>query len=52
MATKYKLRQTAIDDLREIGKYTLENYGKTQRDKYLDGLKERFELLSNNPNFG
>jgi toxin ParE1/3/4 len=52
MSTKYKLRQTAIDDLREIGKHTLENYGKTQRDKYLDGLKERFELLGNNPNFG
>jgi toxin ParE1/3/4 len=52
MAIKYKLRRTAIDDLREIGKYTLENYGKAQRDKYLNGLKERFELLGNNPNFG
>lgn len=52
MATTYKLRQAAIDDLREIGQYTLENYGKAQRDKYLNGLKERFELLGNNPNFG
>ena len=52
MPVKYKLRQTAIDDLMEIGQYTLENYGKTQRDKYLGGLKERFELLGNNPNFG
>ena len=45
MATNYKLRQAAIDDLREIGQHTLENFGEAQRDKYLNDLNERFELL-------
>ncbi|MEE8058167.1 MAG: type II toxin-antitoxin system RelE/ParE family toxin [Pseudomonadales bacterium] len=49
---KYKLRQAAKNDLKEIGRYTLKNHGKTQRDKYLKGLEERFELLSGNPGFG
>jgi toxin ParE1/3/4 len=52
MAKKYKLRQTAIHDLRNIGRYTLKHHGKVQRDKYLNGLEKRFELLSSNPNFG
>jgi toxin ParE1/3/4 len=52
MAKKYKLRQTAIYDLRNIGRYTLKHHGKVQRDKYLNGFEGRFELLSSNPNFG
>ncbi|MBV1916083.1 MAG: type II toxin-antitoxin system RelE/ParE family toxin [Pseudomonadales bacterium] len=52
MPIKYKLRQTAINDLNDIGRYTLRNYGKVQRDKYLTGLGDRFELLGENPNFG
>lgn len=48
----YKLRQSAKNDLKEIGRYTLKNYGKTQRDRYLRGLKKRFELLGENPGFG
>jgi len=49
---KYKLRQTARNDLKDIGRYTLKNHGQTQRDKYLTGLSERFELLGENPYFG
>jgi toxin ParE1/3/4 len=49
---KYKLRQAARVDLKTVGWYTLKNHGKTQRDKYLKGLEERFELLGESPNFG
>jgi len=51
MAKKYKLRQAAREDLKEIGRYTIKNHGRTQRDKYLAGLGERFELLGENPYF-
>ena len=36
----YKLRQAAKNDLKEIGLYTLKNYGKTLRNKYLKGLEK------------
>jgi len=49
---KYKLRQAARNDLKDIGRYTLKNYGKTQRNKYLKGLEERFKLLGETPYFG
>ena len=52
MASKYKLRQTARADLKEIGRYTLKYHGKIQLDKYLNDFKERFELLGDNPCFG
>jgi plasmid stabilization system protein ParE len=42
MAIKYKLRQAARNDLKDIGRYTLKHHGKIQRDKYLNGFKERF----------
>ena len=52
MPKKYKLRQAAKDDLKGIGRYTLKNHGKAQRNKYLLGLNERFEYLGENPLFG
>tara|TARA_R110001599_G_scaffold353838_1_gene599643 strand:+ start:816 stop:1109 length:294 start_codon:yes stop_codon:yes gene_type:complete len=52
MAIKHKLRQAARNDLKDIGRYTLKHHGKIQRDKYLNGFKERFELLGENPYFG
>ena len=52
MPIKYRLRQSARDDLKDIARYTLKHHGKVQRDRYLNGLKERFELLGENPNFG
>ncbi|RLQ20188.1 type II toxin-antitoxin system RelE/ParE family toxin [Seongchinamella sediminis] len=42
MNLKYKLRQAARNDLKDIGRYTLKHHGKIQRDKYLKGFKERF----------
>jgi plasmid stabilization system protein ParE len=50
MPIKYRLRQAARDDLKDIARYTLKHRGKVQRDKYLNGFKERFELLGENPN--
>lgn len=43
--SRFKLRQAAKNDLKEIGRYTLKNYGQAQRDKYLKGLEQRFKLL-------
>lgn len=50
--SRFKLRQAAKNDLKEIGRYTLKNCGQAQRDKYLKGLEQRFKLLGENPGFG
>lgn len=52
MAIKYKLYQEAIEDLKEIGRYTLKNYGKNQRNIYLQGINKRFESLADMPLMG
>lgn len=52
MARKYTLRRAAVEDLKDIGTYTLENFGRSQRDKYLKGLEERFAFLGDNPQSG
>jgi toxin ParE1/3/4 len=48
VAIKYKLRQEAIEDLKEIGRYPLKN----QRHIYLQGIKKRFESLADMPLMG
>ncbi len=52
MPAKYTLRQFAKDNIKEIGRYTLKHHGKSQRNIYLTGLKDRFEQLAVNPNLG
>ena len=52
MAIKYKLHQEAIEDLKEIGRYTLKNHGKNQRDTYLQGINKRFKSLADMPLMG
>lgn len=49
---KYKLRQTAKDNLKEIGRYALKNSGEAQRNYYLKGLAKHFKLLSESPKLG
>ena len=49
MARNYKLRQQAKQDIKKIGRYTFKKYGKSQRDKYLDGLSMAFKSLSEMP---
>lgn len=46
---KLDLTQAALEDLRSIRAYTLENGGPDQEQKYLDQLWSRFESLSNDP---
>lgn len=52
MSFKYKLTQDAQADLKDIQQYTLKTWGKNQATKYLAGLKESFELISEQPFIG
>ena len=47
-----RLSKKAVADLVEIGKYTTEIWGKSQRDTYLKQIDECFTQLSENPNLG
>jgi toxin ParE1/3/4 len=49
---KYRLTERAVDDLRSIGRYTVERWGIDQRNKYLRQLNGRFAWLANNPRLG
>lgn len=47
----FKVSQKAEDDLLAIGKYTEEQWGIDQRNKYLDEINQRFHQLSDNPEY-
>ncbi len=49
---RYRLTPRAVEDLTSIGQYTLEQWGRTQRDKYLRELDARFNTLAINPRMG
>ena len=42
----------AIDDLDDIYRYTFENFGEAQADKYLTELEAVFDLLADFSNMG
>lgn len=42
----------ARDDLKKIGHYTEQLWGKSQRNTYLKNLEKRFEWLAENPRQG
>lgn len=46
---KYRVTPRARDDLKSIALYTQHQWGKSQRDKYLRLLGQRFEWLAENP---
>ena len=46
---KYKLRQHAREDIKEIGRYTLHRYGLAKRNDYLHGLEAQFESIAKMP---
>lgn len=48
----YRLSQKAEQDLLDIRKYTIKNYGKKQAKNYLKKIKEKLEFISNNPEAG
>jgi toxin ParE1/3/4 len=45
----YKLRQSAKDDIKDIGRYTLSEFGSLQRSKYLLGLESHFRAIASMP---
>lgn len=47
--TNYRVTPRARDDLKNIGRYTEQKWGKLQRNKYLKQLESRFEWLAENP---
>ena len=49
---KYRVTPRAEDDLKNIGRYTQEHWGKTQRNVYLKSLENRFNWLAQNPSHG
>ncbi len=48
----FKLTPAALDDLRNIARYTQNKWGKTKRSVYLTALNNRFIWLAQNPNLG
>ncbi len=46
---RFRVSNRAIEDLRAIGRYTQERWGEEQRRKYLDGLDDAFQSLSEFP---
>ena len=48
----FSLTKQALEDLREIGRYTQERWGREQRRHYLALLDRSFNALAQNPNQG
>ena len=49
MANRYKLRQSAWEDIKKIGRYTLHKYGEAKRNEYLLGFESQFESIAAMP---
>ena len=50
--SRFSLTKQAIEDLREIGRYTQKRWGQDQRRRYLALLDQCFHTLAENPNQG
>lgn len=50
--TTYRITPKAINDLKNIGRYTMEKWGKTQRNRYLEDIDKRFHWLAEHPHLG
>ena len=48
----YKLSQLAEEDIYQIARYTIQQFGVTQAKKYHNDLKQTFELLAKAPWIG
>lgn len=51
-AKAYRLTPRALEDLKDIGRYTQQNFGIAQRNKYLLELDACFVRLANQPRLG
>ena len=47
--SKYRITPRALNDLKNIGRYTQKQWGKSQRNIYLKKIENRFKLLALNP---
>lgn len=52
MTASFRVTPRAFEDLRNIGRYTFNQWGRDQRDAYLHGLDARFGWLARNPELG
>lgn len=50
--TRFFVTGKAASDIKEIGRYSRETWGKRQSDHYLRQLAARFQWISENPNAG
>jgi toxin ParE1/3/4 len=48
----YRVTPRALEDLKKIGQYTEQQWGKRQRNTYLRALEKRFGWLAENPQLG
>lgn len=52
MSLQVRVTPRAHKDLKNIGCYTLQAWGKEQRNKYLHALDQRFNWIAENPRIG
>lgn len=50
--TTFKLSRKAFEDLKDIGRYTHNKWGISQRNKYLKQIHSCFSQLSESPDIG
>lgn len=46
---RFRVSKAAAADIREIGRYTQQRWGRAQRRTYLDGLNVQFQRLADSP---
>jgi len=49
---QFRISKKAVEDLKDIGRYTQNKWGSKQRNKCLKQIHEYFLHLSENPNIG
>lgn len=52
MTPNFRVTARGLEDLRNIGRYTLKQWGRDKRDAYLRALDARFDWLARNPQLG
>lgn len=52
MTPSFRVTPRAFEDIKNIGRYTLQQWGRSQRDAYLRGLDARFAWLAKQPMLG
>ena len=52
MATNYTKSKRTDQDIKQLTKRSMADFGELQTDKYLSGLEETLELLAENPELG